>query len=534
VRTLLRVGAIHSLRRDGAVHRALAIDGDRITAVADDAHGLDALADAATRVIDDARLTALPSLYDTHCHLRELVRNIALLDVGSAQTLADYLALVAGEAGRAPSGAWVQTSNAWHERNLTEQRLPTARELDAVTGDHPFFSRRGGHLAIANSRALALAGFTAATPDPPGGRIGHDASGALDGMLEGFAVYALAKHVPPLSFDEQLEAVGRATRMLARTGLGAVRDPIVRAEDVALYRAARDRGLLHTRVRLMLQATPGRSLDAVLGQLDRLAALREDGDDLLRVWGLKLVMDGGIEGAALDAPYANEPSFRGHLNWDPPLFAAFVSEAVARGWKIGTHCVGDRAVRTVLDGYERALAEHPGLPASTLVLEHALLADGGERARAVRLGVHVTVQAPLLYALAAQAMVLWGPERTRAILPVRSWLDEGASLSAGTDYPIGRFEPLESIWGLVTRETQRHGAQGLEQAIDRASAIALYTRGGAVLDGESGSRGTLEVGRLADVVAFRADPFACATDVLRTLSPALVIVGGRIVHEDVT
>src|SRR5262249_13806926 len=163
--------------------------------------------------------------------------------------------------------------------------------------------------------------------------------------------------------------------------------------------------------------------------------------------------------------------------------AGVVGAALDRGFRVGTHCVGDRAVRAVLDGYEHACAGR-SLPApNTLVLEHAFLADASQRARARRLGVHVTVQPPLLYALPAQAMVLGGPERTRAILPVRSWLEDGVALSAGSDYPIASFAPLESIWGFVTRQTQRDGAQDVGQAVDVGTALSLYTVGGALLDG---------------------------------------------------
>jgi predicted amidohydrolase YtcJ len=144
------------------------------------------------------------------------------------------------------------------------------------------------------------------------------------------------------------------------------------------------------------------------------------------------------------------------------------------------------------------------------------------------LGVHVTIQHPLLYALGAQLVVYWGPERTREVMPVKSWLDEGASLSAGTDYPVGSFNPLEAIWGMVTRETQRNGVQGAGYAVDVRTAFDLYTRGGAALDDETATRGTLEPGKLADFVGYPADPFACAVDDLRTLRLVFTNAGGRI------
>jgi len=221
----------------------------------------------------------------------------------------------------------------------------------------------------------------------------------------------------------------------------------------------------------------------------------------------------------------------GHLNWAPDEMFAVANAAVKRGWKIGTHAIGDRAVRTLLDVYERVIQANPGLPLGTLVIEHAFLADATQRARAIRLGVWITVQHPLLYALGKSLVTLWGPERTRQIMPVKAWLEEGAQLSAGTDYPISSFNPLQSIWGFVTRATKEAGIQGPEYAIDQYTAVQLYTVGGAELDGERQRRGTLQPHRLADLVAFHQNPITCPIDDLPTLTPAFTVVGGRTVYD---
>ncbi|MGZ3598509.1 MAG: amidohydrolase family protein [Ktedonobacterales bacterium] len=175
------------------------------------------------------------------------------------------------------------------------------------------------------------------------------------------------------------------------------------------------------------------------------------GDDWLRIWRLKVVLDGGPEGAALDQPFTSDPTAQGHLNWDPNDLFAVADAAVKRGWKIATHALGDRTVRTLIDVYERVIAANPNLPPRSLVIEHGFLADREQRARAIRLGIPVTVQHPLLYGMAGTLLRLWGPERTRNIMPVRAWLAEGAQVSAGTDYPAGPVDPIQAIWGMVTR-----------------------------------------------------------------------------------
>lgn len=164
------------------------------------------------------------------------------------------------------------------------------------------------------------------------------------------------------------------------------------------------------------------------------------GDDWLRIWGLKFVMDGGVAGAALEEPFANDPNSTGHINWDPDAMAPIVSFAIANGWKVATHVVGDRTLRIMLDVYERALAENPGTPPGTLVIEHAFLANAEQRERAVRMGVAITVQHSLFYTNSADVLKSWGAERTSRVMPVRSWLDDGAFVAAGTD-AVSPFDP---------------------------------------------------------------------------------------------
>jgi predicted amidohydrolase YtcJ len=165
------------------------------------------------------------------------------------------------------------------------------------------------------------------------------------------------------------------------------------------------------------------------------------------------------------------------------------------------------------------------------VLEHALLASAEQRARAIRLGVPVTVQHPLLYAQGAAMLRLWGSERAQAALPVRAWLVEGAALSAGSDYPAASYDAMRSIWGLVTRGTQGAGVLGQEQAIDQYTAFQLYTAAGAQLCAENARRGTLQPRHLADLVAFAVDPLTCPVDALLAVRPSFTVVGGRALYD---
>jgi predicted amidohydrolase YtcJ len=255
------------------------------------------------------------------------------------------------------------------------------------------------------------------------------------------------------------------------------------------------------------------------------------GDDLLKIWGLKSLMDGGPFAAALDQPYANNPTSSGTPFWNTDDLVEVANFAVRRGWRIGIHAIGDHAVRSVLDAYARVISANPGLSPGTLVIEHAFLADAQQRARASRLGVGVTVQHPLLYAQGAQLLAGWGQERTGQIFPIRGWIEAGAQVSAGSDSPPSPFDPLQAVWGMVTRGTRQIGVQGPEQAIDQYAAIELYTAASAQLNWESERRGTIQPRRLADLTAYRTDPVTCPVEQLLGLRPVFTIVGGRAVYD---
>jgi predicted amidohydrolase YtcJ len=187
-------------------------------------------------------------------------------------------------------------------------------------------------------------------------------------------------------------------------------------------------------------------------------------------------------------------------------------------------------VRTLLDVYEAVAAEVAPPPPWTLVIEHALLSDAEQRARAVRGGFGVTVQHPLLWNMGSEMLIAWGPERTRRVNPLDQWLAASADLAAGTDI-VRPFNPMTNIWGMVTRGTKAAGIQGPEHAIDVGTALELYTMGTARLNHEQGRLGSITPGKLADIVAYPIDPFTADPDDLAELTPTFALVDGRAVHD---
>jgi predicted amidohydrolase YtcJ len=527
---VIRAGAIYTMGPAESVPmRSIAIGGGKVLAVGAGPHDLDRFIGPGTQVIDDPGLTLLPGFIDTHTHLMFAAAAVHDVPVGEAKDIAEFVELIRQRAAVTPKGAWIRTSSAWNEWNLAEQRMPTAADLDKATTEHPVLVRRGGHNDVLNTMGMRLAGITRDTPTPKGGTIVKDADGNPNGWLIDQAKSLAERLFPEPSTEERVEDLRLASLDYAAHGITTVKDAYVMENELPLLRAARERGALQVRVRAMVGiGFASRAPAETSAWIDRIAAQTATGDDAFRVWGLKLVLDGGAENAATEEPYVGRPDFKGMLMWEPDALERTIAMAARRGLKVGVHAWGDRAVRTLLDVYERVEADVPGLPQGSLVLEHGGLPHADQRARAIKMGIPVTVQHPLLHDLAFGLIQGWGKERTAEVFPLREWIAEGALVAAGSDYPVGDYDAMSSVWGMVTRQT-RAGILGPEHAIDVRTAIRLYTSEAARLIGESDRLGSLLPGHLADVVAYRRDPMNVPADELRSLRPAFTMVGGRMV-----
>ncbi|MEU6587512.1 amidohydrolase [Nocardia sp. NPDC046763] len=526
---IVKAAKVHMLVPGLDPQRALAVKGDRIVAVSADPQGLDVLATARTMVLDLPDSTVLPTFDDTHTHLMFAARGAHDVPVHTAHTIAEFLDLIRQRAAATPEGEWIRTTTNWQELNLAERRMPTADELDQATDRHPVLVKRGGHNDVVNNVALRLAGITEDTPVPPGGVIGRDENGRLNGRLIDSALRLVEEFAPEEDGPRRIDGIRLASADYAATGIGMVRDCAVSFADYELLQTARDKGLLNTRVRALIGAFGLTNGAAMNEALDHMEELRYNADPWLQVWGMKFGIDGGLEAGATEEPYACDHSFSGILMWEPDALVEAVTAVVRRGWRVGTHAYGDRAVRILLDVYERVLQDNPGLPAGTLVIEHGGLAGAEQRARAVALGVPVTIQQPLLHDTAEVEREYWGPERVAELFPARGWIDQDALVTGGSDFPVGQFGAMRSVWGMMTRETVI-GVQGPQHAISYNEAVALHTTNAARLTREETLRGALAPGRLGDLTIWDRDPAEGPTETLRDLNPTHTFLGGRLVH----
>lgn len=280
---LIRAGAIHSMT--GQVYRCVGLYGDRIAGVSTDPHGLDDLAGPGTVTVDEAGMTLLPAFSDSHEHLMEASRNMLLVPVDQVRSIAEFTAMINSAAGDAAPGAWIVTSMGWHESNLAENRLPAGAELDAAAPGHPVLARRGGHLAVASSAALAAAGAGPGTPDPPAGKFGRLADGRLSGLLEGGAVYQVAAFAPTPGRGELAKALRRGSAAYAALGVGTIREAMITVDELLAYQDAADQGALSVRVRPLIRVGNELSEAEALTLIRGLGGRSGFGDDWLRCGG---------------------------------------------------------------------------------------------------------------------------------------------------------------------------------------------------------------------------------------------------------
>jgi hypothetical protein len=269
--------------------------------------------------------------------------------------------------------------------------------------------------------------------------------------------------------------------------------------------------------------------DALLAKLEGEGVHTGFGDAMLRMGAVKLFLDGFVETAWLKEGYASNPDFRGVQAVPRPTAMAVLAAANRNDWQVAVHSVGDAAVELALDAFEAADRERP-IAGRRWSLMHAVIVAPDAHDRARRLGVVVSAQQLLLYAFAPTMITCWGEARMRRASPHREWLDHGLVVAAGSD--VVPFDPLLGIWSLVTRGTLAAGVVGPEQRVTREEALRMYTLNGAYLTFEEDMKGSIEPGKLADLVVLDGDPLTCPEDEIKDLPVASTVLDGRVTHSD--
>ena len=510
---------IYTVNPKQPVARALAVKAGRIVAVGD---SVSPYIGAGTKKIDARGLTLLPGLIDAHGHMRGLGALLDSVDLRNFK-LAAVVEYVQAQAGQKPAGEWI-TGRAWDQTNWGGA-FPSAADLDVVSPDHPvYLTRVDGHAGWVNSKALALAGITSSTPDPPGGRIMRDAQGRATGILVDRAQGLVGSKIPPATDAQVRPQLKRAAEECARLGLTGVHDAGIGRQDLNAYRSLLAAGELPLRIYAMIGGA-GSLWDEYLKRGPEIG-------DSLTVRAIKLVADGavGSRGAALWQSYTDDKGNSGLLILDEPFIEKVARQAVEHGFQVCTHAIGDKANRAVLDAYAAALG---GKNDRRFRIEHAQVVSLPDFKLFQANSVVASIQATHATSDLRWAEQRLGPDRVQGAYAWQRFLKLGIPVANGSDFPVESPNPMLGFYASITRQDVNGNPPGgwfPDQKMSRQEALYSWTLGAAYAAFEENMKGSLEPGKLADFVVIDTDIMQAPPAEILAAKVTLTVLGGKVVH----
>jgi predicted amidohydrolase YtcJ len=526
-------GVVYTVAEGSPRAEAVAIAGDRLIYVGNNAEAL-ARRGPATRVIDAGGRTIVPGLQDAHGHVLGLGDQLQELDLRGTTSLADVAAKLAERAQSAPPDAWI-IGRGWDQNDWAVKAWPSRTALDAAgEGRRIWLTRIDGHAGVASSRALQEAGLSAASVDPAGGRIIRDASGAPDGVLVDRAMDAVTRLIPPPTDAELESSLLRADAELQRLGLTTVHDAGIDERVAAAYRRLVESGRLRTRIYAMLRLP--------LARLQPFFAAGPviDLGGRLTIRSIKVSADGalGSRGAAMLEPYTDEPGTSGFLTTSEADLYALTRAAAEAGFQTCIHAIGDRANRVVMDTFARVDREVPKARALRNRNEHAQILDAAEIPRFAALGIiasmqptHATSDMPWVPARIGEARTAEGAYVWQSLRHA------GARLASGSDFPVEDPNPLLGFYAAITRQapngTPKDG-WAADQRLTRDEALRSFTIDAAYAAHQESRSGSLEVGKVADLVILSHDIMKVLPHQILTTTVLVTVSGGQVTHDTLT
>ena len=527
---ILRHGRIYTVDERNTVAEAFAIQGDRIVRLGNDADML-RLRGAATRVIDLNGAAVLPGLHDSHGHFTGLGAFLQTLNLRGTTSYQQIVDLVRQRVARARPGEWI-LGRAWDQNDWADTRFPTHEALSAVSPANPvYLTRVDGHAGLANAAAMTLASLTSATRDPQGGQIIRGAGDAPTGVLVDNAQALVTSRIPPVTTAQLEEQILLADHEMQRLGITTVHDAGTDGRTVDAYKRLIDAGRVKTRLYVMLRG----SLLSLQPFFDK-GPVFDYAHHRIAVRAIKIIADGalGSRGAAMLEPYSDEPGSVGLLTTPPEEIYAQTLAASKAGFQTAVHAIGDRANRLVLDIFERVQHEVPGARALRMRVEHAQILDAKDIPRFAALGVIASMQATHATSDMPWVPARLGSERMEEGAYVwRKLIASGATIANGSDFPVEEPDPMRGLYAAVTRQDASGRPSGgwmPDQRMTRQEALASFTRNAAFASHAETMTGSLEAGKLADLVVLTRDVIVIpAPDILKT-TVRMTVVGGEIVY----
>ncbi len=534
--TLIVNAKIYTVNAKHPWAEALAIRGETIAAVGTRVE-IEKLRGPDTRVLDAGGRLVLPGFTDCHIHFISGSISLGQVHLEGTKTLAEIQERVKAYAAAHPGTGWI-LGRGWVYSTFGAEALPHKKYLDEIAPDRPvFLEGYDGHTYWANSKALELAGINKNTPNPPNGIIVRDATtGDPTGALKEAASDLVDKRVPQMTGTQKLEALAAGLREANRQGLVRVHSAGGDFEVLNYYKSLRSEGKLTLRMTIAYFLNPPELKPETMKLLE--ATRREYDDEWISTNAVKTMLDGVVEAhtAAMLTPYSDDASLSGKMFWDAAKYKAAIKDIDAHGFQIFTHAIGDGAVRLALDAYEGAAKANPK-SAGRPRIEHIETINAADVPRFGKLGVIASMQ-PLHAYPDENTLTVWarnaGPERVSRAFGWQSIAKTGGGLAYGSDWPVVTLNPWEGLQNAVTRETTEGTPKGGWVPAERVTltqAIEAYTLGAAFAGRRERTEGSLQPGKVADVIVVSQDLFAIDPHAISKTQVLTTIVGGKTVYE---
>jgi len=532
-------GKVVTVDPKDTVAEALAVKAGRIVRVGT-SEEVKELVSEETKVIDLKGKTLLPGFIDTHCHPALGGTEIFEVNCRSppVKSIKEILEKIREKAEKMSKGEWIRARN-YNENKLLERRHITRWELDQVAPNNPVFvSKETGHLYVVNSKALELAGITKDTPDPPGGKIDRALkTGEATGLLYETAAMKVMDLIPPYDVGQIKKGLKHVFRRFLEWGLTTIHQATAIPVSIKACQELLAAGEMPIRMNLMVGTLPGilPSYEADVNLLHLLVKLGLQsgfGGDKLKIMSLKLIADGSGSGgsAAVYTPQHRGTKELGILVTSPEKLTEQVIKAHKAGLRVSIHAIGDRGIDVALDAIEAALREHPTVGMRHRI-EHCSVCTPKQWERIKKLGVVPSSSIGYMWGVGDDYIENFGPERLRWLHPHRSYIDNGIIASGNSDWPVSTADPLKQIYSAVTRKTKTGQSFDERERITVLEAIRTYTWNGAHAGCEEDVKGTIEHGKLADMVVLSDDILTVPEEKIKDIKIDMTIVGGEIVYQ---
>jgi len=536
--TIILNARIYTVNPQQPSAEALAISGEKILAVGTK-NEIEKYRGASTRIIDAQGHLVLPGFVDCHIHFMDGSMGLTRVDLNDAKTVAEIQKRVKEYAESHLQEPWI-TGMGWTYPTFGPSALPDKKILDDVVPTRPvYLVAFDGHSSWANSKALQMAGITRETPDPPNGKIVRDEKGEATGALKESAGDLVARVMPKPTREERLAALRLGIHEANKFGLSRVHSAGQDFEWLDLYDELRRNGQLTLRFYIAYFLDPPELTPDAIEKIEQ--ARRTYHDDWISGGVVKTMLDGVVEAhtAAMLAPYSDDPSQTGKLFWDPAKYTQAVAELDRRGLQIFTHAIGDKAVRLALDAYQNATETNHTNDARPRI-EHIETISAQDVPRFGKQGVIASFQ-PLHAYPDDDTLNIWarnvGPERAQRAWVWHSIETTGGRLAFGSDWPVVTLNPWPGVQNALTRQTTDGNPPGgfvPSERISLEDTIKAYTLSAAFAGRREKTEGSLEPGKLADLIVLSQDLFKVKPSEIAKTEVLLTIVGGKVVYRSAT